>query len=101
MIGHTHHTAIKQHSSTIAEFDIHRKPKIRKSVFLHGQEISYFSAAVSGSISYCLMFLGVIGTHTGTKIIATTPKSDEKNATILWKNGMLEVRVKKVLKKKA
>ena len=33
MIGHTHHTAIKQHSSTIAEFDIHRKPKIRKSVF--------------------------------------------------------------------
>ena len=59
MIGHTHHTAIKQHSSTIAEFDIHRKPKIRKSVFLHGQEISYFSAAVSGSISYFLMFLGV------------------------------------------
>ena len=56
---------------------------------------------MSGSISYCLMFLGVIGTHTGTKIIATTPKSDEKNATILWKNGMLEVRVKKVLKKKA
>ena len=40
-------------------YGIHPKPKIRKSIFLQGQEISYFSAAVSGSISYFLMFLGV------------------------------------------
>ena len=43
---------------------------------------------MSGSISYCLMFLGVIGTHSGTKRIATTPKSDEKNATTLEKRNV-------------
>ena len=40
---------------------IHPKPKIRKSFFLQGQEISYFSAAVSGSISYFLMCEAVRG----------------------------------------
>ena len=68
------------------------------SVFLHGQEISDFSAAVSGSISYCLMCLGVIRTRAGTKRIATTPKSDEKNATTLEKMNVGS-QVQKILKK--
>ena len=48
MIGHTHHTAIKQHISTIAEFDIHRKPKIRKSVFSSwSRNVLFFCRRVS------------------------------------------------------
>ena len=54
---------------------------------------------MSGSISYCLMCLGVIRTHAGTKPIATTPKSDEKNATTLEKRNVGS-RGQKFLKKK-
>ena len=102
MIGHTHHTAIKQHSSTIAEFDIHRKPKIRKSVFSSwSRNFLFFCRRVR---VYFLLF-NVFGCYRDAL-------RDEKNCDyskigrkecdyILWKNGMLEVRVKKVLKKKA